>query len=446
MAFEITIPRLGWSMEEGTFSGWLKSDGDRIVPGDVLFELEGEKALQEIEALDAGILRIPPDGPAPGTVLKVGARIGFLVADGEASPWEATAPVTAVEPPPGEPGGEAAVASPSLRRLARSLGVSLTGLAGTGVHGRVTEEDVQSAASGSRKSDTVTPPDHGQRRTNATPRAKRTARRLGIDWTLVTGTGRNGRIRERDVLAANPGTQPGDRLQGTSRMLSGRRRVIAERLAASQRQTVPVTLTTRANATNLVALREQFRLADSAAVPAYHDIIAKLVAECLAAEPLLAGRRDGDAVVLPEAHGIHIGLAVDTPDGLLVPVLRDVLFQPLPGLSASSARLIQRAREGRLTAAEMDGGVFTIINLGSFGIDAFTPVINLPETAILGLGAIRREPVVTNDNQIVIGQLMTLSLTFDHQLIDGAPAARFLQSLVRAIETPAVRLLEATRT
>ena len=392
MAFEIKIPRLGWSMEEGTFSGWLKSDGDRVAPGDVLFELEGEKALQEIEALDAGILRIPPDGPVPGAVLKVGTRIGFLVAETEAAPWETGAPVTAAEPPPSYPVGEAAVASPSLRRLARSLGVSLTGLAGTGVNGRVTEEDVQSAAGGVSKPQSKVPSDNSQQRNIATPRAKRTAKRLGIDWTLVTGTGRNGRIRERDVLAGKPGTQLADRGQGTSRMLSGRRRVIAERLAASQRQTVPVTLTTRANATNLVALREQFRTAGTAVVPAYHDIIAKLVAECLSAEPLLAGRRNGDAVVLPEPHGIHIGLAVDTPDGLLVPVLRDVLFQPLPGLSTESARLIHRAREGRLTAAEMDGGVFTITNLGSFGIDAFTPVINLPETAILGLGTIRREP------------------------------------------------------
>ena len=180
---------------------------------------------------------------------------------------------------------------------------------------------------------------------------------------------------------------------------------------------------------------------DESLVPAFHDIIAKLVAGCLKQDRRLAGRWDGDTIVLPADNEIHIGLAVDTPEGLIVPVLRNVLNEPLLSLAAESSRIIRKARDGRLSGSDMRDAVFTITNLGSFGIDAFTPVINLPETAILGLGAIRKQAVVVNDDRIEVRSMMTLSLTFDHRAIDGAPAAKFLQSVVAAIENPAARLL-----
>jgi pyruvate dehydrogenase E2 component (dihydrolipoamide acetyltransferase) len=204
---------------------------------------------------------------------------------------------------------------------------------------------------------------------------------------------------------------------------------------------VPVTITSRVDATNLVSLREQFKATGQKPVPAIHDIIAKLLAEVLNQFPLLASRWEGDAIVQPDADQIHVGLAVDTPEGLIVPVIRQVSRLSLIALAAESARIIQKARDGKLSTSEMQGAVFTITNLGAFGIDAFTPVINLPETAILGLGTIRREPVVADDGRIEVRQIMTLSLTFDHRVIDGAPAARFLQSLVNAIANPAARLI-----
>lgn len=451
MAFEITIPRLGWSMEEGIFAGWMKKDGDVVRPGDVLFELEGEKALQEIEALDEGILRIPPDCPAPGSVLKVGVVIGWLVSDNEAAPWESEsttgAPSTAAESGASTDVRDAdlaqhAAASPSIRRLARSLGITLTQVVGTGVQGRLTEDDVRTAASRRLTSHTAATATNAWLESQATPRARRTAKRLGIDWKKLTGTGRNGRVRERDVLAVEKLTPSGQTSQSGLRIpISGRRKVIADRLSASVRETVSVTITSRANATNLVSLRAQFKSVERAVVPAYHDIIAKLLGGCLIDAPLLAGRREGDEIVLAQPDGIHIGLAVDTPEGLIVPVIRNVVGQSLPTLASETARIIRRAKEGRLSANEMQGAVFTITNLGRFGIDAFTPVINSPETAILGLGAIRTEPVVTDDERIIVGQVITLSLTFDHRSIDGAPAARFLQSLVKAIENPAACLL-----
>jgi pyruvate dehydrogenase E2 component (dihydrolipoamide acetyltransferase) len=451
MPFEISIPRLGWSMEEGTFAGWRKEAGDTIRRGDILFELEGEKALQEIEAVDEGVLAITLSGPKPGDVLKVGAIVGYLLAPGEtlANPLQPGSsqlkvPAADIPAPKAEPIRIADIASvdtqvvvpaaaPSIRRLARQLDVALASITGTGSNGRITDEDVQQAATRLR---TSSPSEQSDGRIIATPRARRAAKQMGVDLTNVNGSGREGRIRERDVLAQASAPTSGRRIAVT-----GRRKVIAERLSQSARQTVPVTITSRVDASNLVSLREQFKATAQKPVPAIHDIIAKLLAEVLTQFPLLASRWEGADIVQPNPDQIHIGLAVDTPEGLIVPVIRNISGQSLMNLAVESARVIQKARDGKLSTSEMQGAVFTITNLGAFGIDAFTPVINLPETAILGLGAIRREPVVAEDGRIEVRQIMTLSLTFDHRVIDGAPAARFLQTLVNAIANPAARLI-----
>jgi pyruvate dehydrogenase E2 component (dihydrolipoamide acetyltransferase) len=442
MAFEITLPRLGWSMEQGTFLGWLKKPGERVKPGDVLFELEGEKATQEVEAVDAGILALPPTAPAPGAVLAVGAVLGYLLADGEAPPWEngtptASKPVAAPQAAAAPP-----AAAPSVRRLARELGVDLGSVQTTSPDGRLTAADVHAAA---RSAVTTTvasaAPVATSQRVRATPRARRVASELGVDVRQLHGSGRNGRIRAADVeQAAERGvvvqTRPAT---ASTAPISSRRRTIADRMLASVRQTAPVTLTTRADATHLVGLRQQFKAAGQAIVPAFTDIIAKLAALALAQHPDVAARWEQDQIVSPER--LDIGIAVDTDAGLLVPVLRDVPALSLPELSRQSRELIERARTGKLSVAEMQGGVFTITNLGSYGIDAFTPIINAPETAILGLGAIRREAVVLDDDRIVPRDQMTLSLTFDHRVVDGAPAARFLATLRGMIENPSAWLL-----
>ncbi|MCF7963186.1 MAG: 2-oxo acid dehydrogenase subunit E2 [Pirellula sp.] len=443
MVHEITIPRLGWSMEEGVFSGWLKQDGDTIRQGDPLFELEGEKAVQEIEAVDAGILQIPANSPQPGSVVKVGAVVGYLVAEGESLPVGETLDTSAIDRgskllskgtpslPSETVAGDAALppaAGPAVRRRAREAGVALDQIAGTGRGGRILAEDIESASSQPLPS--PLPP-------VASPRARRVAAEQKIDWTQLTGTGAGGRIREQDVLAARPAPDSGRRIPLTSR-----RKVIAQRMVASRQQTVPVTLTTKADAANLVNLREQFKTTSrESPIPSYQDIITKLVAGALRRHPLLAGRWDEDAIVLPAENEVHIGMAVDTDDGLLVPVLCNAAQLSLIELAARSRQLVGQARTGKLTAADMQGSVFTITNLGAFGIDAFTPIINFPETAILGLGSIRREPVVLDDGSIVSRHQLTLSLTFDHRVLDGAPAARFLQDIATAIVNPSAALL-----
>jgi pyruvate dehydrogenase E2 component (dihydrolipoamide acetyltransferase) len=402
MAHEIVIPRLGWSMEEGTFVGWLKQDGDFIKRGDAIYELEGEKATQEIESVDEGILRIPPDSPPPGSVVPVGTVIGCLVGEGESLPARSSAIVAATHHSP---------ALPSVRK----------------------------------DQGTPTPQSPAPDYAIASPRAKRIARELGIDWKSVVGSGAGGRIRERDVraVAASHTLTKVDSDTGRLSPLTNRRRVIARRMVASRQETAPVTLTTKADASNLVNLREQFKSAGHLPIPTYQDLIMKLVAELLTRYATLAGRWENDAIVLPAADSIHIGIAVDAADGLIVPVVRNVRGLTVAELAAQSRQLIERARAGQLSAADMQGGVFTITNLGAFGIDAFTPIINFPESAILGLGAIRREPVVLDDGQIVTRYQWSLSLTFDHRAIDGAPAARFLQELGHAVSNPSAWLLTA---
>ena len=447
MAQEIIIPRLGWSMEEGTFVAWLKSEGDFVKRGDALFELEGEKATQEIEAVDEGVLRIPITGPKPGSMHKVGAVIGYLVAANDSIPAFANPlPQVNVE---AINEADSIVASPSVRQLARKVGVQLSQVKATGPRGRILQEDVHQAKSilsENAQEPVISDVSKMLSQQVASPRARRLASSLGIDWKLLIGSGAGGRIRECDVKAASTNLTSPITTAGKAQRIPilKKRKLIAQRLVASRQLTVPVTLTTKADATNLVNLRNQFKSTNGThPIPSFQDIITKLVAEVLKEHVFLAGRWDEDAIVLPAHHELHIGMAVDTEDGLLVPVIRNVAGLNLRDVAVQSKSLVQQAREGKITAAQMQGGVFTITNLGAFGIDSFTPVINYPEAAILGLGAIRKEPVFLDDGKVVAQLQLALSLTFDHRIVDGAPAARFLQALVSAIVNPSAFLLGA---
>ena len=386
MPGEIRIPRLGWNMEEGTFLGWLRKDGDAVRAGDPLFTLEGEKAAQDVEAVEDGILRIAPTAPGPGAVVSVGAVIGHIVRPGEAPPDVAPASAANHAPP------TLAIAPPA----------------------------------------TATAPPY-RKRPRSSPLARRIAREMGVDWKALQGSGSSGRIRKVDVLAAT--REDGPRLASSARSIpvGPARRTIAARMVESSRLTAPVTLTTTVDATNLVNLRDQFRSADPADVPSYSDFIVKLTALALRGHPLLNARWEGDRIDL--ASEINVGIAVDTEAGLLVPVIQGAGEMGLRQVAARSRDLIARARAGSLKAAEMQGGTFTVTNLGAFGIEAFTPIINLPECAILGLGRIARGPAMVGD-RIEARERLTLSLTFDHRVVDGAPAAQFLRDVARRIENP----------
>jgi pyruvate dehydrogenase E2 component (dihydrolipoamide acetyltransferase) len=219
------------------------------------------------------------------------------------------------------------------------------------------------------------------------------------------------------------------------------RRVIAQRMSQSAQATAAVTLTTEVDATELVHLREQLKAhveQQTGQSLSYNVLLAKLAAIALREFPYMLSRLVGDGIQIPDA--INIGVAMDTERGLLVPVLRSVDSKGLIVLSQEAAALTEKARTGAVGSDDMAGGVFTITNLGVFGIDAFTPIINLPECAILGVGRIAQKPAVWQ-GQVAIRSMVVLSLTFDHRLVDGAPAARFLQRLSQLVQNPYVVLL-----
>jgi pyruvate dehydrogenase E2 component (dihydrolipoamide acetyltransferase) len=210
-------------------------------------------------------------------------------------------------------------------------------------------------------------------------------------------------------------------------------------MVAGVTEAAPVTLTTKADATNLAGLRRQFQAGGAEGVPSYTDFLLKLTAGILRQHPLLQAQwRDGGLFVPEE---IHIAIAVDTDAGLLVPVIRNADRRTVRQITAESQALIAQARGGTLTADQMRSATFTITNLGAFGVEAFTPILNLPQSAVLGIGRIAPEPAVAGD-KIVVCERVTLSLTFDHRVVDGAPAARFLDALRKCIEQPAPWLIE----
>jgi pyruvate dehydrogenase E2 component (dihydrolipoamide acetyltransferase) len=215
---------------------------------------------------------------------------------------------------------------------------------------------------------------------------------------------------------------------------SGLRRAIARNMVNSRMQTVPVTLTTKADATSLLAFRASLKQQNGILAPTINDIVLLLMAKALVLHPNLAAQWHESHIILPHQDGFHLGLAVDSTLGLVVPVIRNVPQLSLEVLAEQTRTLIKKARENNLQQSEISGGVFTLTNLGNFGIDHFNPVINYPECSIMGIGLIRQEAFPDTNGNVVFRPMLPLSLTFDHRIVDGAPAARFLQSVVASIE------------
>ena len=450
MAVEVTLPRQGWSMEVAAFVEWLKKDGESVRSGDPLFSVETDKTVQEIESLDEGILRIPPKGPRKGDMIHVGEVVGYLTQPGETISLEKPQPARGDARPPKTAQSRAQMEGETLSsRVFRPPTVEPASQAA-----RPPPSDLRPPISLSQQNSKFASSGGTRLAAPVSPRAAKRALQEGVDLRAVTGSGAGGRIRERDVAAARSGgarpaavqapAQPpprsaGEVPKGREVQLSGLRRTIAQRMVASKTLTAPVTLTSKANATALVGLREKFKVfaTPDEPVPTYNDMVLLIVAAVLKDHPMLNAQWADDRIVVPEA--INIGIAVDTADGLLVPVVHDAPSLSLKQMAARTSELIASARSRELTMEEMTGGTFTVSNLGGMGIDVFTPIINHPECAVLGLGRISREPTVEG-GQLILRSYVWLSLTFDHRLVDGAPAARFLESVRHAVENPATRL------
>ncbi len=457
MAYEVTMPRLGWTMEEGVFGEWLKQDGDEVQAGDLLFTVEGDKATQEVEVFEAGILHLPASAPAPGDVIPVGALLGYIVQAGESLPAEGG---EALKPVPqegqGTPGAQAGAAkssaqtgpasrqgrgdgrgaptvSPRARRVAEELGVDWTQLTGSGRTGRIVERDVRAAAEMQPVGVEV----------DASPVARRLAEEAGISLAALAAEMPGSRIQREDVEAAIAGRQQQTQeVEEATQIVphSRIRQITALRMAEGAQSTAPVTLTTEADATELVAFRGQLKESYARRglpVPSYNDIYLKLTAAALQEHPMLNASWRDDGLILH--RDVHIGFAVESEQGLLAPVLRDAAAKSLRRIAEETASLIEGARQGRLGNEAMQGGTFTITNLGMYGVDAFTPIINLPQAAILGIGRIVCKPAV-HEGAVVPRQMVALSLTFDHRVVDGAPAARFLNTVREFVGEPVLWL------
>lgn len=461
MAIEIVMPRLGWTMEEGTLVEWLKQDGDSVQPGEIMFIIESDKALNEVESFESGIFRIPPDSDVLGKTVPVGTLLAYIVQPGEPAPFEqgkttnssaagvatrsesqvatSTPMVSAIQAEKGfgRRNGTPTI-SPRARRIAHELGVDWMRLKGSGRTGRIVESDVRAAASLVAQSVPA----------QVSPVAKRAADDLGVDIAALAERMHGQRItREHVERAAQRSDSPvsAQPIAAETRVAMPRlRQVIAERMSASAHTTAPVTLTTEVDATELVKMRRGLKAAsqsDPRPIPSYNDLLAKLVSEVLAEHPQLNARIDGAEIVTSSA--INIGFAIDTERGLVVPVVRDVRSKSIRQIAAEGAVLVEKTRNGALRPDDLNGGTFTITNLGMYEIDAFTPIINLPQCAILGVGRIVPKQVVIDaeTEQVAIRHMLFLSLTFDHRLVDGAPAARFLQQIKRYIEQPYLWLM-----
>jgi pyruvate dehydrogenase E2 component (dihydrolipoamide acetyltransferase) len=467
MATEIVMPQLNLSMDSGRIAHWSKHNGDQVNPGDILLEVETDKATVEVEAVEPGILQIIL---AAGSLdIPVGTVIAYLHADNETGiPKPASSP-TAIKIEPTEmiaqgPASKAPAAlietipsrrrlpsSPAARRKAAELKIDWQQAKGTGRAGRIKERDVlhlnmelEQASALLQKAPHTT--GEMAQAIQLTPLARRFADDFGLNDVLLAKLipGKN-KIEREDVenalrqivnahqavpqpAPAKPASQPQREPMGAVR------RRIAERMTLSQQSYAPVTLTTEVDATELVNMRAALKNdAPASLTPSYNVLFTKITARALKEHPALNASLNGSEILTwPE---VNIGLAVNTERGLVVPVVRDIGSKPLDELTIAMNDLLSRAALGKATPDELTGGTFTITNLGAHDIDAFTPIINPPECAVLGVGRLRKQMVVVND-QPAVRTMLVLSLTFDHRQVDGAPAARFLQRIKQLIEQP----------
>lgn len=457
MAQHITMPQLGSTMEEGTILRWRKQEGDAVRKGEVLLEVMTDKASMEVEAESEGVLRkilAPVEATVP-----IRQPIAILGAANEPIEHLLTSP-NAIEGPFSQAPAASAAAgsiaseeasrqiingtregkiaiSPRARRAADENGVPIAALAGqgTGPGGRVIERDVMAWLE-RQKAAQETP-------VRATPLAARMADDLGIDLNdLATGLP-GSRVRREDVLryadVRRPAIEPESSEEDDDvRVLAfgGLRKRIAENVSRSAFTAPHVTLTLEVDMTAATALRARL-LPEVEKVYGtrltYTDLLVKAAARALDAHPLVNAALVGEEVRL-YAHK-NIGVAVALEEGLIVPVVRRVETKSLGAVSAELSALVARVRAGSYTPDDLAEGTFTITNLGAFGIDLFDPIILAPQAAILGVGRIADKPVVI-DKQITIRSMMNLCLSFDHRILDGAPAARFLQRLKELLETP----------
>jgi pyruvate dehydrogenase E2 component (dihydrolipoamide acetyltransferase) len=408
VAVDITLPRLGQGMESGTIVRWLKQEGDRVEKGEALYELDTEKVTQEVEADASGVLLKILAGE--GEEIEVGKQIAVIGEEGEEVSAESPEAAEGERQEEGSPG--------PAREEERERGRE----ASTDEQATEIKEPQPATTNGGR--------------VKASPLARRIARERGIELSSLTGTGPEGRVVAEDVerAAAAPAYAPAAAapLEAEVQKLSSLRRTIARRLTEAWEAPV-FQISMSADMTRAQELRERLR-EDGVTIT---DVLTKLAAVALLRHRELNAHFAGDELRLfPNAH---IGLAVATERGLLVPVMREVERKSLIELAAERKTLVDRSRQAKLSQEDLEGGTFTISNLGMYGVEQFIAVLNPPQAAILAVGAIEQRPVWQGD-VFVPRPLMSMTLTCDHRAVDGATASEFLRTLKDLIEEPGLAL------
>lgn len=433
MATPVLMPQFGFTQEESTIVAWLCAEGQAVRKGDPLCEVTTDKVDMEVEAPTDGVLggiRF-----AAGDAVPVATVIAYVLAPGESLPVEDAKP--APHPVPG--GRERARPTPVAARLAAAAGLDLEPVSGSGPRGRITRRDVEAHLAGDAGGPSLGP-------VRATPAARRVAREHGLALSRIAGSGPHGRIQEADALAATRDTKaepaaPGlESLTGPPEIvpLVGLRGTIARRMQRSYQEAPHISFSLDVDMSAVLELRNAAVKAGAPA-PSLTAVLAFACAWALRRHPRLNSYlQDGEIWRLPR---INVGVAVALEDGLIVPVVHDAGRYTLRALDTMIGDLVARAREGRLQPEEVAGGTFTLSNLGMFGIDQFTAILNPPQVAILAAGRVARRFVPDEAGSPLARPLMTLTLSVDHRALDGAQAARFLATLRDGLEEPARMLL-----
>ena len=454
MAIEVTMPKLGLTMETGKITEWKKAEGAQVNQGEILLVVETEKITYEVECPANGLLHIivPQDGEVP-----VAELIAIIAADkaeydkvaaggapAAAAPTAVSAPAAAVPAAvapaapaaaaPARAAGERVKASPLARRLAGEAGIDIAAIGGTGPEGRVVKKDVLSWQETNKF--------------RITPVAEKMAKENNIDLKQVAGTGPGGKITREDIEAylaqQKAPAAPAEKKTGETKMdegdkivkLTSMRKVISRKMLESTNQAAQAYMTSSIDATLIQEFREKILAMGEkkhGVRVTITDFVMKITAMAIERHPVINTRWTGEGILF--VKDINIGMAMSIKDGLVVPVIKNANKKSIIEIAKDRTALIDKGRNGKLGPAEMTGGTFTVSAMGMFGTELFTAIINQPENAILGVGAIIDKPVVVN-KQIVIKPMMNLSLTYDHRTIDGADAGRFLQTLKELHDDP----------
>ena len=411
----VTMPKLSDTMVEGTLVKWVKAKGDKVEVGDILAEVETDKATMEMEAFDEGTLS--ELYVAEGGTIKVGDKIALILAEGETAD---TAPAAQSTPTAEKPKASAPAATTPLARAPRAAAPATTG------------------------------------RTKASPLARKIAATRGVNLSSIAGTGPGGRIVKKDVenapagggggvaSPATPSIRAAHGIAGEEKIiaLTGMRKTIAERLLASKTQIPHFYLSVTMDGGPLMALRKELNAMaekDGGQKLTVNDFILLAAARAAAEVPKINAAYDGDAII--EYAEVNLAVAVAIEDGLITPVIKKANTLTLREISAKMKELAAKARGKKLKPEEYQGGTITLSSLGGYGIDSFLPIINPPQSFILGIGAIIKQPVVNEQDQLVVGHRLVISGSGDHRVVDGAVAAEYINALRRLVEKPALLLL-----